>query len=31
MPVPENLTELITHRVNAFLDGALHCDPALTP
>lgn len=24
MPVPENLTELITLRVNAFLDGALH-------
>jgi AcrR family transcriptional regulator len=31
MPVPENLTELITHRVNSFLDGALHCDPAPTP
>lgn len=29
MAVPENLTELITHRVNTFLDGALHCDPTL--
>lgn len=31
MPVPENLNELITHRVNSFLDGALHCHPTPTP
>jgi hypothetical protein len=31
LPVPENLTELITYRVNSFLDGALHCHPAPTP
>lgn len=31
MPVPEDLSELITHRVNAFLEGALHYDQDLTP